>query len=298
MHIECFEYFYKVATVKSISKVAKSAHISQSALSQQIQKLEDSLGFKLLERSNKGVRLTEMGNIALKYSDNITRTYKTMIEELENAKRKKQILRIEAVFPIANYALPCTLYETKEKFQNHNYDLVSNFSENIKQNVLNNICDMGFIYGKPSDDSFSYFKVGTDKIVLVASMDYKIQDEISTRELMEYPLITLKEETEIEEKLKKNIENLGYNFEGLNTLFDLHSIEAVKASVLKGYGISFLSYLTIKQEIYKKQIKVIDFKDFSLDCDVYLITKKDSHSNELANEFIQYFKKIGQKSFC
>lgn len=298
MHIECFDYFYKVATIKSISKVAKKAHISQSALSQQIQKLEDSLGFKLLERSNKGVELTEMGNIVLKYSDNITRTYKTMIEELENARRKKQILRIEAVFPIANYALPCTLYKIKEKFENHNYDLTSNLSENIKQNVLNDICDIGFIYGKPSDDSLSYFKVGTDKIVLAASQNYRVEDEINTEDFMKHSLITLKEETEIEEKLKQNIENLGYKFEDLNILFDLHSIEAVKASILKGYGISFLSYLTIKQEVYKKQIKIINLSDFSLDYDVYLVTKKDSHTSELVSEFVQYFKKIGENSFC
>lgn len=298
MHIECFDYFYKVATVKSISKVAKQAHISQSALSQQIQKLEESLGFKLLERSNKGVELTDMGNVVLKYSENINRTYKTMLEELKNTNRKIQLLRIQAVFPIANYALPCTLYKIKEKFNNHNYDLVSNYTENIKQNVLNDICDIGFIYGEPSDEPFSYFKVGTDKIVLVSSVDYRIQDEISAEGLMKHPLITLKEETEIEARLMDNIEKLGYRYENNNTLFDLHSLEAVKASVLKGYGISFISYLAIKQEIYKKQMKIINFTDYSLDYDVYVITKKDSQNRELINEFLQYFKKIGQNSFC
>jgi DNA-binding transcriptional LysR family regulator len=298
MHIESFDYFHKVATVKSISKVAKNAHISQSALSQQIQKLEESLGFKLLERSNKGVELTEMGNIVLKYSDNIIRTYQTMVEELENAKRKKQILRIEAVFPIVNYALPCTLYEIKEKYKNHNYELVSNFSENIKQNIINNICDIGFIYGKPNNSALSSFKVGTDKIVLVALENYKIQDEIGIEDLIKHPLIMLKEKTKIEETLMENIKKLGYSFEDLNTLFNLDSIEAVKASVLKGYGISFLPYMAIKTEIYKKQIKVIDFTDFSLDYDVYLIRKKDGHISESVNEFIQYFKKIGENSFC
>ena len=86
MHIEYFDYFYKVAKLKSISKVAKNIHISQSALSQQIQKLEDSLGYKLLERSNKGVELTEMGEIVLKYSENIIKVYENMMEELDKGK--------------------------------------------------------------------------------------------------------------------------------------------------------------------------------------------------------------------
>lgn len=298
MHIESFDYFYKVAIDKSISKVAKKAHISQSALSQQLQKLEESLGYKLLERSNKGVELTDMGNIVFKYSDNIIRTYKTMVEELENANNKKQILKIEAIFPIANYALPCTLYRVKEKFNNHNYDLISNNTESIKQNVLNNICDIGFINGEPDHDAFNYFKVGTDKIVLAASHSYDIEDEIDTEELMKHPMISLTREIDIERALKANLANLGFKSEELYTLFNLNSVEAVKASVQKGYGISFLSYQAIKQEIYKKQLKLVDFKDFNLDYDVYLIIKKDNMANEIVKEFVEYFKKIGNNSFC
>ena len=75
MHIQYLDYFYKVAIAGNISKVANSEHISQSALSQQISKLEDNLGYKLLERSNKGVELTDKGMIVLKYTDNILRTY-------------------------------------------------------------------------------------------------------------------------------------------------------------------------------------------------------------------------------
>src|SRR5665648_488723 len=122
MHIEYFNYFFQVAKVKSISKVAKQIHISQSALSQQIQKLEDSLGFKLLERSNKGVILTKMGEIVLKYSENITNTYNKMLSELENGSEESNSVYLEACPSISNYALPCTLYKIKEKFPSHKYE--------------------------------------------------------------------------------------------------------------------------------------------------------------------------------
>ena len=46
MHIESLEFFQRIAEIRSISKVANSSHISQSALSQQMQKLEDALGFE------------------------------------------------------------------------------------------------------------------------------------------------------------------------------------------------------------------------------------------------------------
>ena len=56
-------YFYEVAELKSISKVSNNLHISQPALSHQLSSLEKQLGVTILERSNRGVKLTEQGKI-------------------------------------------------------------------------------------------------------------------------------------------------------------------------------------------------------------------------------------------
>ena len=82
MNIEYLRFFYEVASVKSISKVANNSHISQPALSQQIHKLEDNLGYKLLDRSNKGVQLTEAGKIVEKYAKNITMEQECIMYDL------------------------------------------------------------------------------------------------------------------------------------------------------------------------------------------------------------------------
>src|SRR5690554_4062345 len=134
MHIEYLDYFYKVSIAGSISKVANSEHISQSALSQQISKLEDNLGYKLLERSNKGVELTDKGLIVFKYADNIIRTYNTMIEQLHSDEEGIQNIKIEACWSIATYSLPCVIYIIKDKYP-YNYELNSNESDLIEENV-------------------------------------------------------------------------------------------------------------------------------------------------------------------
>ena len=60
MNIESLEYFYKIAKEGSISSVAKDVHLSQSALSQKIQKLEDGLGKQCLSEATKVYRLQNM----------------------------------------------------------------------------------------------------------------------------------------------------------------------------------------------------------------------------------------------
>jgi hypothetical protein len=59
MNINSLKYFRRVVDSKSISKVSQNSFISQSALSQMIQRLESEIGYQLLKRSNKGVSLTD-----------------------------------------------------------------------------------------------------------------------------------------------------------------------------------------------------------------------------------------------
>jgi DNA-binding transcriptional LysR family regulator len=298
MHIECFAYFYKVAMAKSISKVAATSHISQSALSQQIQKLEESLGQKLLIRSNKGVELTEMGNIVLKYSDNIIRTYNKMLEEISNFDSHKQNLLIEACWPIATYALPCTLYDMKKKYADHNYILKSNASSKIEQNIMNNISDLGFIYGKPNDESLIHFEIGYDDIVLVAPMGMGVGDSISVKDLFDYPLIMLEDNLNIKRYIKNHFANIGQRYDDLNVLFNMDTAEAVKSSLSQGFGMSFLPYISVKKEIYRKQFKIVKINEMEIRYPIYLVYKKEDGHSETLVDFVSAFKKTGRKSFC
>ena len=60
--IRQIRYFQSVVRNNSFSEAAQECHISQSAISQQIQALERELGFNLLERKNRKFVLTPAVN--------------------------------------------------------------------------------------------------------------------------------------------------------------------------------------------------------------------------------------------
>jgi DNA-binding transcriptional LysR family regulator len=298
MHIEYLKYFCEVAAVRSISKVANSSHISQPALSQQIQRLEDDLGYRLLERSNKGVEMTEAGIIVAKYAKNLIKAYDNMLEDLDATNKKHGTIRIEACPTMATYALPCTIYKIKEGFPEYEYNLNSNLSEVVENNILNDICDIGFIQGKPDDNSLVSSKIGTDKMVLVAAEDYKIKNELTLSELRPYPLIMIHERYKSRKQIDQSFIEHGEDIKTYNILFTLDSTESVKSSVIKGHGVSFLPYIAIKKELYTKQLKIINVCDMDLKYDIYITYKRNADMNKNVKDFIHLLKEVGEKSFC
>ena len=65
MELRHLRYFVAVAEMENVSRAALKLHVSQPALSRQIRDLEDELGFSLLERTAKSVRLTDAGRTFL-----------------------------------------------------------------------------------------------------------------------------------------------------------------------------------------------------------------------------------------
>ncbi|QUI25172.1 LysR family transcriptional regulator [Vallitalea pronyensis] len=299
MHLESLKYFREVASEKSISKVAKKSYISQSALSQLIQKLEEDFGYKLLNRSNKGVALTELGEIVLKYSNNIIRNYETMVEELETTVKQHNKVRINGTWSLVTYSLPCVIYKIKKKYPNHQYELIASTREDTITDVQNDICDFGIINDAldPEHNLFTY-PMGKEKIVLIAPGKYNIPQKIKLEDLLHYDMIMCNSNNNIHKNLEEALKTIDKKVDDLNIIFNATTDGAVKLAVSNGYGLAFVPYESIKHELYEKTVKVIDIEDVSLDYDLYLISKKLGQLSKARKESIEYFIEIGPKSFC
>lgn len=65
MELRHLRYFVAVAELENVTRAASRLHVSQPGLSRQIHDLEEEIGFELLQRSAKSVRLTEAGRVFL-----------------------------------------------------------------------------------------------------------------------------------------------------------------------------------------------------------------------------------------
>jgi LysR family transcriptional activator of nhaA len=91
-------YFRAIANEGSLTRAAEQLSISQSALSIQLRKLEESLGRPLFSRDHKTLVLTEAGRLILDYAETIFKTGDEMMDALAHRSVGiRQIVRIGAV---------------------------------------------------------------------------------------------------------------------------------------------------------------------------------------------------------
>src|SRR5262249_18078125 len=110
MEVHQLRYFCAIAETGSFTRAAQKNHVAQPSLSQQIGKLEDELGAKLVERLGRSIRLTEYGRALLPRAQSVLReleSAKLQISEMNGGARGS--VAVGAIPTIAPYFLASRL---------------------------------------------------------------------------------------------------------------------------------------------------------------------------------------------
>ena len=298
MNINYLNSFLEVVKDNSISKAAKNLHMTQSALSQQIQALEKLLSCELMIRSNKGIGLTEEGEIVQSYSETLINIYENMLKELEQCKKSNmQNIKISSCSAVGQYLLPCTLHLYKKDRGGIKFSLKSEDSKEVIDHVLDCSYDIGFIDSEVNLDGIECFRICNNDLVFVYSSKRDIpKDPLTLEDIYSLPLILSSEGTTTRELIKGLLSN--NNINNLNIEMELDSIEAIKASVIADHGVSILPYTSVKKEIYSKVLKKATIAELNPSCKICMIYNKNMASKDHIRDFVDYIKRYGRETFC
>lgn len=115
-------YFHAIVREGTLTRAAESLHVSQSALSIQLKKLEESLECSLFDRQHKSLKLTEEGRMVFGYAETIFRTGDELLATLQNQSRRyRDVLRIGSVSTVSKNFQMSFL---KEAFDDQNLEVV------------------------------------------------------------------------------------------------------------------------------------------------------------------------------
>jgi len=88
-------YFWAVAQEGSLTRAAQRLHVTQSAVSVQLKKLEDAIGHRLFERRGRRLVLNDRGRLTMDYAENIFSLGDELLAVLDDEESaRKRTLRV------------------------------------------------------------------------------------------------------------------------------------------------------------------------------------------------------------
>lgn len=261
MNIESLRYFYDVVEFKSISKVAKNSHISQPALSHQLFKLEREFNGKLLERSNKGVEITQKGEVVYQYAKKILELYDLLHKEVNNEGIDKNRLDITNTSIYSNSIFLAIAGQFGSIFNNYNVNMNMEFI-NGEGLLINKKSDIIIGNEKLEDKNIKSEYVGADKLVLIS------RKNMTKEELKESKIGLLDDKftKEIEKKLKAEKVEVGLKSNSLSTILAFLESDNTYALV---------PYSDVRERVLKGELIVQNFGEYEIEYNLYISYRKD-----------------------
>ena len=252
MDLESVQAFYSLVQLGSMTKAAEAQFRTQSALSQQISRLEGSLGCRLLNRiGKKGFTLTPEGEEFYRFAEKILKEERDMmthIRELQNG--DTGTIRISSTHA-ALWVLPARLTSYRTA-----YPKVSlSFTERTPQEGLELLkkgqVDFSIIHGSSIPSAMRAYTWMRGRYMLVVPSSHALtgRSDITLQEISHYALnlATPHEKFSGRELFDRKFQELGLSYK---ILLETSNIFLNLRYTSLGFGISFMLCYEDAMELY------------------------------------------------
>lgn len=285
--------FCTVAETKSFSKTSEIIHLTQPAVSLQIQALEEMYETKLFDRSSSKVTLTPAGEVLYKYAKDILALYVSAEKVIgEMTGLVKGSITIGAGSTIGNYLLPSVISDFRRahpKIKVHLF--VANMQRVIELLNAGNI-SLGLVEGDVKRQKMVVEKLISDELLVIVPTHHpwSKRKDVSIAELIDEPFILREAGSGTRQTIEKFFARHGITPQNMKVSMVLGSTQAIKEAVENGLGVSIISRWSARKELRFGTLHTLNFKEEKMVRNFSLLTHRNSVSSHAIEEFLSYLK--------
>ncbi len=292
MNLDYMQTLLALVRLGSFSAVAKELGMTQPAVSFQIQKIEQVLDVRLLNRSSRRISLTDAGKRVLKFAEITDLEYQKLLRELEVLREDLigSLLIASSTTP-GEYIVPALLGEFVNSHPAITSEVLVMDSQEVIEGVINGTYEIGFCGATPpKSKEFKFFKVGSDRIKLIVHPEHPFakMNSITYSMLENEPMITRDVSSGTRQSLERMIKQSGFDPSLLNNRIMLGSARAMITAVASGSGSAFVSSYALTDSRACGNIKTVKISDLNLERDFYCIYLSETVNSRLVREFISF----------
>lgn len=168
--------FVAVAELGGFNKAARELHVTQTALTRRVQKLEAYLGLKLLDRTTRRVELTAVGREFLPQARAIVQEMTAAVEQLKDMSRRSTGHFTLACIPsMSSHVLPRVMRRYAERHPGNRIRLLDGTSHEVRNAVLGGQAELGIaVHGEKHPD-LAESVLFADELVLLCRSPHALE---------------------------------------------------------------------------------------------------------------------------
>jgi DNA-binding transcriptional LysR family regulator len=286
MELYLLQTFLTVANEKSFSRAGEKLLRTQPAVSLAIQRLENELGEKLIDRSGKELLLTDAGRIVTEYA----RRFDNLRLDLENALAELRDNAAGRLIIGANESTTLYLLHFVERYR-HTYPKIKvqvrrSLSSKIPAQLIDGDLELGLISYDPDDDRLVSTVIYRDHLAFVVSPEHRFAgrksvsiSELGMETFIAHNVLSPYREVVLKEFQRRKVP--------LNMDVEMPTVEAIRRLVQRNEGVAFLPRMCVEQELGQGLLREVDVEEMNVDRNIRLVYPAKRALSHAARAFLE-----------
>ena len=274
VELSTLRVFLVAAEEKNFSQAAKRLHMSQSAVSQNIQSIEREYGVELFLRRGRAVELSEAGQSILPQVREVLRAARVLEDSLQEV--NNQIggeLLIGCSTSAGKYLLPALLGSFQKEYPAVQPRVKIMGREGVYERVLNQTLPIGVASKLFEHRDIECQPLFDDRIILIVPTEHPwaAYGRALPDDLLDQSIIMREEMSGTCETVLQGLKSYSITPDMLKVAMELGNPEAIEMAVERGVGIAFVSEMIAARGIAMGRVKQVELQGLDLHRTVYMI---------------------------
>lgn len=286
MELYPLQVFLTVATERSFSRAAEKLLRTQPAVSLALQRLEQELGEKLIDRSGKELILTDAGRSVLEYA----RRFESLQREMDNSLAELRDNSAGRLTIGANESTSLYLLRHIEKYRQLypkiKVQVRRSLSSKIPDELLDGNLELGVISYDPGDERLKSKVIYIDALAFIVSPKHRLAKAkaVSIGELGSETFIAHNVVSPYRDLVLKAFQ--GHKVP-LCMEVEMPTIETIRKLVQNNMGVAFLPRMCVEQEIEQKLVCEVRVKELHVERKIRLVYPTRRVLSHAARAFLE-----------
>ncbi len=297
MNVNQMETFLTVLEKGSFSAAARELHLTQPAISLQIQSLENFFGTQLMVRAGKSIMLTPSGEEVRRAIEEMLATVKRTRAAIDRLNQSVQGRLVIAASTIpGEYLLPKVVGAFKIKYPQAQVLLEVDDTQNTVTKVIEQRADLGMIGAEVSDPKLSCLPVANDQLVVIAHPEHPFVSagSITADQIQEANWVARELGSGTRSVTEDLLRRLGVNPSDLNIMLEMGSSQALISAVAAGVGLAFCSRLAADAALRLGQVVELPVEGGPFTRPLFIIYHRNHFQSRVMTEFLAILRKEGE----